>query len=102
MNKFEAHVTVEPLQGQLKEHFDRVCQCNGFKPANLVMIKEDGSSTPSNQDTFCTARGNSVSELKQLIYSLAGDLDNLRIKIWRYKIESIIIDSKFNDELNLL
>lgn len=102
MQKFEAHVTVEPLFNERRKQFEEICGRHGYKAANLVMIKKEGAATPSNRDTFCTGYGDAVSDMKFVLRKFVPELRKAGIKVWRYKIEAIIVDSKFKDELALM
>ncbi|MBI4120771.1 MAG: hypothetical protein HY457_00745 [Parcubacteria group bacterium] len=95
---YEAHVTVEPIFGKRLEKFIELCKRYEFHVATLLMQKRK-SDTPkrSKNDSFCTGRSISYSEIETRMLSLVDALRAAGFKVWRYKIESTLLDSRYDD-----
>lgn len=90
----EAHVTIAPVFGKHRDFVERVAKRYGFKLAHLVMLKEKGPDVISQRDTFMTGHGKNIDDLVNRTQDLVADLSLEGYKIWRYKIESCVIDSR--------
>lgn len=100
---FEAHVTIEPVFGERLKTLKAISEEHGFKVATLLMKKEaEDSSEPSRTDTFTTGRSASLKELTMNTQSLVKCLQSVGFQVWRYKIESTIVDSKYDDKFGRL
>lgn len=100
---FETHVTIEPIFDERLEQAKDVAAAHGFKVASLLMKKRaDDTEQRSLYDTFMTAHGKDLGKQKAGIVSLITDLTALGFKVWRYKIEDIVLDSRINDVMGLL
>lgn len=100
---YESHITIEPVFDERLQKFERLCRIFHFKAANLLMKKREKDSLErSMYDTFATGHSSDLDELKGYMKWLIITLKNHNYKVWRYKIEEIILDSKASDELNLL
>lgn len=100
---FEAHITAEPVFGERLEQFKTVCGNWLFRVADLLMQKrEQDIPERSKYDTFCTGRSSNYSELLFRTVELIKALKESGFKVWRYKIESTVIDSKYHDKFNLV
>lgn len=94
---YECHVTVEPVFDNALEIFKNVCKKQGFKAANLLMQKDRGSTPErSDKDTFATGQDEEFINLQSRMHSLLGDLMMGGFKVWRYKIEAILLDQKLD------
>jgi hypothetical protein len=97
---YESHVTVEPVFGERLELLKNLCEANEFRIADLLMQKrEEDTPERSKFDTFCSARDVSVTKLMQRMLALVAMCQADGFKVWRYKIEDVILDSKFSDSL---
>lgn len=97
---YEAHITIEPVEGIALETFERICRRSGFKVANLVMIKDrQVTSDRSNRDSFATGWGNSYEHTYARVTGLVEDLKAAGLKVWRYKIERTLLDVDFREPL---
>lgn len=99
----EAHVTIEPVFDTQRELAGQVAQKYGFKLAKLLMQKErEVTPERSNMDTFMTGHSKSKLDInrrtKDLVLALKAD----GFKVWRYKIEDTLVDSRTKDEWELL
>lgn len=92
----EAHVTIEPIPEVNRPYVSRLIEPYGFKLAHLIMLK---GNTPSQRDTFMTTHGKEVGELAQRTRNLVTTLKEYGVKVWRYKIETCVIDSRQTGDL---
>lgn len=100
---FECHLTVEPVFGDRLEELKRLSGNLSFHVADLLMQKRT-EDTPerSKNDTFCTAHSKNYFQLETAMKDLIASLKFNGFKVWRYKIENIMLDSKSNDVLGVL
>ncbi len=97
---FESHVTLEPfLDDKTKEgSFNHICARHGFRPAGLFLQKrKDDTPERSRFDAFCTSRDTSYSPLWERTVHLLDSLREQGFMVWRYKIESVVLDSRYDD-----
>ena len=95
---YEAHVTIEPVFETRLEEFKVICHDYKFRVANLLMQKRrEDTEERSKNDSFCTGRGISFTDIKQRMLSLVERLEKEGFKVWRYKIESTLLDSRYDD-----
>lgn len=95
---YEAHVTVEPVFEDRLEQFKVICHDYKFRVANLLMQKRrEDSEERSKNDSFCTGRGISYTDTKKRMLALVERLEKEGFKVWRYKIESTLLDSRYDD-----
>jgi hypothetical protein len=100
---FEAHVTIEPVFDECRAKANGLALLYGFKLAHLLMQKRS-KDTPerSQHDTFMTGHSKGFTDIKSRLIQLVTALQNEGFKVWRYKIEDTIVDSRTQDEYNLL
>jgi hypothetical protein len=93
---YESHITVCPLFDSDLDKFKEICADAAvpFKVANLLMQKRS-ADTPerSKNDTFCTGHHSQRYVLQNAMVGLIEKLQMADIKVWRYKIEEIVIVS---------
>lgn len=89
----EAHVTISPVFDEERERAAALAKEHGFKLAHLVMLKR-GPDVPSPRDTFMTGHSKSVDDLAMRMQTLVRVLVAAGFKVWRYKIESCVLDSR--------
>lgn len=95
---YEAHVTVEPVFDDKLVNFITICKEHRFHVATLLMQKrKEDTEERSKYDSFCTSHGQNQEELKERMFSLLDDLKKESYQVWRYKIEIISLDSRYND-----
>jgi hypothetical protein len=100
---YECHITVEPVFDDRLELMKELCKSYKFRVADLLMQKRKADSPArSMYDTFCTGRDKNFRVLESRMELLIRDLQLWNFKVWRYKIEDAIIDSKYKDNLNVL
>lgn len=95
---YEAHVTIEPVFEERLERFKTLCADYKFHVASLLMQKRK-TDTPerSANDSFCTGRSTSYSDLEGRMLALVQLLRAQSFEVWRYKIESTMLDSRYDD-----
>ena len=95
---YESHVTVEPVFDTRLEQLKFICELHGFRVADLLMQKRP-EDTPerSRFDTFCSSRSVDPAVLTQRMYDLCRACASAGFRVWRYKIENVIVDSKVDD-----
>lgn len=95
---YEAHVTIEPVFDERLDKFVLLCKEYKFYVATLLMQKRKEATTErSMYDSFCTAHGQDEGELKRRMFALLDSLKKESYQIWRYKIEVVPLDSRYND-----
>lgn len=99
----ECHITIEPVFDDRLEHVKSIAENNNFKVAALLMQKrETDTAERSKYDTFMTGHSKTLADIQQRMVKCITDLKNAGFKVWRYKIEDTIMDSRSYDELGLL
>lgn len=97
MSIYECHLTFEPVFDERLTKLEQACKNYKFRVANLVMIKDrKATEERSNRDTFCTGHAPSYEEMYSRMDSLHKEVEALGIKVWRRKIEHIVLDERFN------
>lgn len=101
---YECHVTIEPVFDRHLEHAKSIAGVWQFRVAELLMQKRrDDKPVRSANDTFMTSHHQEYAKLRERMIGLCNALREQGFKVWRYKIEYIMLDSKTDpDELNLL
>lgn len=95
---YEAHVTVEPVFEDRLQQFKVICHDYKFHVANLLMQKrKEDTEERSKNDSFCTGRGISYTDIEKRMLALCTRLEKEGFKVWRYKIESTLLDSRYDD-----
>ncbi len=91
--QFEAHLTVEPVEGERLELFIEIAKMYKFRVADLVMVKDRRvTEERSNRDSFCTGWGDDVDSIMTDVLNLKAALVINGFKVWRWKIEETIED----------
>lgn len=92
---FEAHVTLDPVFGNTREHAADIAKRHGFKLADLIMRKrEGGPSVPHAEDTFMTARSVTWEDIRVRTIRVVEALRDSGFSVRRYKVENTLVDSK--------
>lgn len=100
---FECHITIEPVFDERLSEAKEVGIRSGFHIADLLMRKRaKDTEERSKNDTFMTARNVNYENLEARMMQCIRNLKAAGFKVWRYKIEDTLIDSKHEDELGLL
>lgn len=100
---FEAHVTIEPVEGERLEKFSEICAKHHFRVAKLLMQKPRlETEERSNKDAFCTSRSKQYARIATDTIELVQELIDEGYVVWRYKIEDTVLDSQIDDVFSLL
>ena len=100
---YECHVTIEPVFDDKLTMAKNIATRNGFRVADLLMKKrEEDTPERSSYDTFMTGYSDEFNIMADNMRNLCLDLKSHGFKIWRYKIEDIIVDSRSHDDFELL
>lgn len=95
---YESHVTVEPVFDARLEQLKFLCDLHGFRVADLLMQKRFSDAPERSRfDTFCSSRSVDLAVLETRMFGLVNACLNAGFKVWRYKIEDVILDSKVDD-----
>src|ERR1700761_657847 len=96
---YEAHVTIDPIFDERREHAALLAQTYKFRLAKLIMRKrESDHEQVSRDDTFMTGHGIELDDIMTRTKMLVMKLREHGFKVRRYKIEDTILDSRTNDE----
>lgn len=90
----EAHITISPVFDMDRERASDIAKEFKFKLAHLVMVKAKGADKTSNRDTFMTGHSKNIDDLALRSRLLVIALKAGGYKVWRYKIESCVVDSR--------
>lgn len=100
---YECHITIEPVFGDQLQVVKAIAEYAHFKVAHLLMKKRDeDTEVRSKHDTFMTSHHKEYFILEERMKRLIFVLKETGFKVWRYKIEDILLDSRIKDELELL
>jgi len=101
---YECHVIIEPIFDEEKlKQLKLICKRFGFRLADLLMQKRKEDTPERNKnDTFCTSHDSDLKKYTNNLVMLVMTLQNNNFKVWRYKIEDVVIDSRTEDILKLL
>lgn len=95
---YESHVTIEPLFDDDLISLKKMCEHRKFRVATLLMQKrKEDTEERSKYDSFCTGHGQDFESLKERMLSLVMEIQAYGFKVWRYKIEIIALDSRYDD-----
>lgn len=100
---YESHVTIEPVFDDRRDAVAAIGKRHGFRLALLLMQKRS-EDTPerSKHDTFMTAHSTDEGGMTGRIVHVVNELRAAGFKVWRYKLERILLDSRERDDLFLL
>lgn len=103
MEKYECHVTIEPVFDERLEELKELVKPFRFKVADLIMKKTFlDKEEPSKKDTFMTGHSTNWEDIQSRMINLITEVENNNYKIFRYKIEEILLDSREEDIFRLL
>lgn len=100
---YESHITIEPVFDVALENAKCLAQSKNFRVADLLM-KKRAEDTPqrSAYDTFMTGHSVNRQDIIDRTKELVLLLQSAGVKVWRYKIEETICDSRNEDVYGLL
>lgn len=100
---YESHVTIEPVFDERREQAKAIAIKHGFRLADLLMKKRsEETEERSSKDTFMTGHGKHFEDIETRTKNLVIALQEDGYKVWRYKIEDTVLDSRFEDVYGLL
>lgn len=100
---YEVHITIEPVFDDQLEQIKKIAGSMNFKVADLLMKKrKEDKEERSKHDTFMSAHTKTMNDAIVAIVNVCKALDDAGFKVWRYKIEDVIIDSRNQDVLRIL
>jgi hypothetical protein len=100
---YEAHVTIEPVWDERLAEFKRIAEDEDFRVADLLMQKRvEDTPERSKFDSFCTGRNNDRHALTGNMIRLILNLKAAGFQVWRYKIEDTLMDSRYQDVLDVI
>ena len=100
---YEAHITVEPVFDSKREILAGLSKQYCFRLAELLMKKNrEDTLTRSDKDSFLTGTNKDYNILLLRMVALIGLLKREKYKVYRYKIEKVVLDSKTGDSLGIL
>lgn len=104
MRGYETHITIEPVLDETKLAAIReAVRPLGFRVADLLMAKR-AEDTPerSRFDTFLTGHTTDYMHACRNCREVVSVVQGMGYKVWRYKIEEIILDSRVIDLWGIL
>lgn len=100
---FECHITIEPVFDKDRDFVQAICSKWGFKLAELLMQKrKEDTANVSKYDTFCTSHSLSRNDITNRMLKCINELNAFGFKVWRYKVEDTIFDSRKADIYGLI
>lgn len=73
-----------------------------FKVDDLLMENENKILRKDQNGIFMTSHSQDFEDIKNRMIDIIFELNTKRFIIWRYKIENVVLDSKYKDTFNLL
>jgi hypothetical protein len=97
---YECHITVEPVFEETREELSTIAKPFGFRLAELLMQKNrEHDPIRSTYDTFMTAHSKNYEDIFQRMKNCVAAIEAEGFKVWRYKIEDTLFDTKHGDKL---
>lgn len=98
---YESHVTLKPVFSYELERLKLIAEMYDFRVAELLLKREDGTEELSQKDSFCSAKSENLEDICNRTKLFVQKL-NHEFEVIRYKIEDTLLDSRINDEWQLL
>jgi hypothetical protein len=96
---YEAHVTFEPIFDEdTLEIAKNLAASAGYKVADLYMLNHEAS----RKDTFMTKHSKDYDALATSIILVVDLFKDISVECLRYKIESVVLDSRYEDKYKLI
>lgn len=103
MSYYESHITIEPVFDEDLDKVTHIAESQRFKVAKLLMKKRaEDTEERSKYDTFMTGHSQEYNDLEERMKGCINTLISKGYKVWRYKIEHVVLDSREFDALELL
>lgn len=95
---YEAHITIEPAFDENLVMAGMIASKYKFKVADLLMKKREvDTEERSKNDTFMTGHDQDSENLTTRMSELIRELQLSGFKVWRYKLEDTVFDSRVED-----
>lgn len=100
---YEAHITIDPVFGARRLTAQDIASARAFRVAKLI-LRKDASANPEEHtdDTFMTGHSINFVDIMRRTKALCEDLKQSNFVVRRYKIEETVMDSRIEDEMELL
>lgn len=98
---YEAHLNLGPMDDILAEGLPEVLTKIGFKTTDIVNMPVAGLES-EEFTVILTTKDSKLAILTERVSDSVNLLSGLGYNVQRYKIESTIYDSKYEDTLDLL
>lgn len=99
----EAHITIEPVFDEERVGAENIAHRHGFKLAHLLMQRDrKETAARSSRDTFMTGHSKLCDDIQNRTKACVEDLIHNGYKVWRYKIENTMLDSRNKDVWELV
>lgn len=92
---YEAHITIEPAEGQEFQDFAQVAQMGGWKASRFGEDEVDHYEG----HFFVSRRGKHLEIMKRAVATTVSYFEMASYKVIRWKIEDTLLDSKHGDTL---
>jgi hypothetical protein len=100
---YEAHITIEPVFDERRDRAAMIASIFDFRLADLLMKKREADTEErSSKDTFMTGHSKSRKDIEERTKLAVTALLGEGFKVWRYKIEDTLLDSRTHDFWGLL
>lgn len=97
---YECHITIEPVFDERRTLASQIAEHHSFKLAELLMKKgREATEERSDKDTFMTGHHVDYAALFRKMCDCIEQLKRAGFRVWRYKIEDIVIDSKYQIDI---
>jgi len=99
--QYEAHITLLGNVDKKNELLLNVLKTLGMKVVDLVNIEKEGLQS-EEFDVITTMHSPNLKDILGQTVLAVRTLQNMNFNVVRYKVESTIVDSKFDDKYKLL
>lgn len=100
-SQYEAHINLGQMEKELEDKLQKVLENINFKTTDIVALPYEGLE----QEEFykiITTKDSNLRAITSRVENSVSLLQYLGYNVQRYKIESTIIDSKYEDKLDLI
>lgn len=98
---YEAHISLGEMNKNDEDMLIPILNRVGFKVMDLAVIKKEGLENEPFH-IIATAKSDCLQNLRDNVMSAVDTLKYAGYSVIRYKIESTIYDSKYEDALDIL
>lgn len=98
---YEAHINLGEMAGALADGLPEVLNKINFKTTDIVSMPYEGLES-EDFTVIITTKDSNLKVLTQRVKDSVNLLSGLGYKVQRYKVESTITDSKYDDVFGLI